>query len=262
MTGTLPRGSYRERNATADRALDILLLFSDERLTLSGAEVARHLGVARSTAYRYLQSLLAAGLVEECRAGYRIGPRVLGLARLARKGIGLEDAARPVLRRLRDELHETVLLTRRSGSMVVCLDRVEPDGPVRLSYERGHILPVNAGASALALLAWEGQEDISSVLGHRPLTKLTRRTLTDRDEVMARLRRIRARGVAVTREELDEDIVGVAAPVFGTDGAVRAAVGVAAPVPRLTARRAGEVERRVRKAAAEIAERLAVSAPG
>ncbi|MER5276471.1 IclR family transcriptional regulator [Streptomyces sp. NPDC002809] len=262
MAGTLARGTYRERNSTADRALDILLLYTDERLSLSGAEVARHLGVARSTAYRYLQSLLAAGLVEEGPAGYRIGPRVLALARLARKGIGLEAVARPVMQRLRDELCETVLLTRRSGSMVVCLDRVESDGPMRLSYERGHILPVNAGASAMALLAWEGQEDILSVLGHRPLMKLTSRTLTDPDELMARFKRIRVRGVAVTREELDEDVVGVAAPVFGRDGEVRAAVGVAAPVSRLTATRANEVERRVRSAAAEIAERLACPVPG
>lgn len=200
MTQTLARGSYRERNATADRALDILLLFSDERPALSGAEVALHLGVARSTAYRLQPDPL---------------PRQPGEAEA-----------------------------------------------VRLTYERGHILPVNAGASALALLAWEGREDISSVLGHRQLTKLTRRTLTDPDELMARLGRIRARGVAVTREELDEDIGGVAAPVFGTDGVVRAAVGVAAPVSRLTAGRAGEVERRVRSAAAEIAERLASLVPG
>ncbi|MEE4495257.1 IclR family transcriptional regulator [Streptomyces sp. BE230] len=262
MTGTLARGSYRERNATADRALDILLLFSDERPALSGAQVALHLGVARSTAYRYLQSLLAAGLVEGGPAGYRIGPRVLGLARLARKAIGLEGAARPVMRRLSDELCETVLLTRRSGSMVVCLDRVEHDPPVRLSYERGHILPVNAGAPALALLAWSGQEEIRSVLGHRPLTKLTRRTLTDPDQLVARLRRIRVRGVAVTREELDKDVVGVAAPVFGTDGEVRAAVSVAVPVSRLTADRLTEVERRVRRAAAEIAGRLTDTAPG
>ncbi|MFF3484154.1 helix-turn-helix domain-containing protein [Streptomyces sp. NPDC002701] len=44
----------RGRNATADRALDILLIFDDDRLVLSAAHVAARLEVARSTAYRYL----------------------------------------------------------------------------------------------------------------------------------------------------------------------------------------------------------------
>ncbi|WP_123670680.1 IclR family transcriptional regulator [Actinocorallia herbida] len=260
MTGSVARSSYRERNSTADRALDILLLYTDERLALSGAEIARQLGVARSTAYRYLQSLLAAGLVEEGPAGFRIGPRVFDLARLARRGLGLDTAARPVMRRLCDDLHETVLLTRRSGSVVVCLDRVGKAGPVPLSYERGHIFPINAGAAAMVLLAWEDQDDIRSVLSEQPLTKLTSRTLTDPDELMTRLRRIRTRGVAVASGELDEGIVGVAAPVFGRDGEVRAGVSVAVPVSRLTAARASEMEKGVRTAAAEIAKRLAAPA--
>ena len=56
--------SYRERNSTADKALDIPLMFGDDRPPLAAAEVARQLDVARSTAYRYLQSLVSTGCVE------------------------------------------------------------------------------------------------------------------------------------------------------------------------------------------------------
>ena len=53
---------YRERNSTADRALDILGMFDESKPSIGASEVAEQLGVARSTAYRYVQSLVQSGL--------------------------------------------------------------------------------------------------------------------------------------------------------------------------------------------------------
>lgn len=254
------RGSgYRERNSTADRALDILLLFSDSRLVVGGQEVADHLGVARSTAYRYLQSLVSSGFIEEQRpAGYRLGPRVFELARLGRKGLGLSEVSRPVMRELADRVGEAVLLTRRTGATVVCLEREETEHPVRLSYERGHVLPINAGASALVLLAWAPEREIDEVIADSGLPRFTAATVTDAKALRERLAAIRERGTAVSRGELDEDVLGVAAPVRGADGGVVAAVSIAALSHRVPDERVPEVETAVEEAAATISERLKI----
>ncbi|QKG18808.1 IclR family transcriptional regulator [Actinomadura verrucosospora] len=248
---------YRERNSTADRALDILLLFDDTRLVLGGQEVADHLGVARSTAYRYLQSLATSGFIEEQRpAGYRLGPRVFELARLARKGIGLSEIARPIMRELADAIGEAVLLTRRTGPTVVCLEREEADHPVRLSYERGHVLPVNAGASALVLLAWAPDEEVDDIIGHDALPRFTGATITDATALRRRLATIREHGTAVSRGELDEDVLGVAAPIRNSEDDVIAAVSVAALSHRVPDERLPEVEAAVQDSATRITERL------
>ncbi|MFF7245187.1 IclR family transcriptional regulator [Embleya sp. NPDC008237] len=234
MSGTIPRESgsgqsYRGRNSTADRALDILLLFGDDRLALSANQVAEHLGVARSTAYRYLQSLTANGFLEENDggSGFRLGPRVMDLARLARKGVGLSDLARPVLRALARAVGQPVLLTRRAGDAVVCLEREEAVHTLRLSYERGQVLPLNAGAAALTLLAWADHAELDRLLA-RPLPRFTDATVTDPERLRARLAEIRARGYAVARGELDPDVLGIGAPVRREDGDVVAAVSIAA----------------------------------
>jgi DNA-binding IclR family transcriptional regulator len=230
MPGQVVRESraYRDRNSTADRALDILQLFSDDKLVWSGAQIAEHIGVARSTGYRYLKGLVGSGFLEECDGGFRLGPQVFELARLARKGVGLSEIARPVMRELADAVGETVLLTRRSGAAVVCLELAEAAVPVRISYERGHVLPVNAGAAAEVLLAWAPEQEITTVLDGAPLRRFTSRTITDQKKLRARLKEIRASGYAVSRGELDEDILGIAAPVRLPDGSTAAAVSVAA----------------------------------
>ncbi|GAA0914673.1 IclR family transcriptional regulator [Virgisporangium aurantiacum] len=257
MAGT-KISAYRPRNSTADRTLDILLLFDDARPTVSALEVTEHIGVTRSSAYRYLQSLVSTGFIEEADAGaYRLGPRVLELARLARRSYGLSTLARPVMLRLAAEVGETVLLTRRSGAAVVCLEREEAGaGPVRLSYERGHILPVNAGAAAYTLLAWEPDDEIDAVLAAGDLTRSTERTLTTTHELKARFAEIRAAGYAVSRGELDPDVLGVAAPVRNDHDTVIASISVAALSRRITDERLPDVVARVCRAAADLTEHV------
>lgn len=264
MTGrkserTAPVGQYRERNTTADRALDILGLFSESKLSVSGQEVATALGTARSTAYRYLQSLVKNGFLEEDPAGgFRLGMRVMELARLARRGYGLSEIALPVMKQLCAEVGETVLLTRRAGGAAICVERCEAQHPVRISYERGSVLPANAGASALALLAWLPEEQCRDLLAVQHLERFTARTITDVDVLVERLALIREDGYCVSRGELDVDILGIAAPVRGPSAGVVAALSVAALEHRVPDRRLDDVVAAVRRAAEDISTHLAV----
>jgi len=258
MAGQASSG-YRERNSTADRALDILLLFSDDRLVLGGQEVADRLGVSRSTAYRYLQSLVSSGFIEETKpSGFRLGSTVFELARLARKGLGLSEVSRPIMRELVEEVGETVLLTRLSGSHVVCLEREEAGHPVRLSYERGHVLPVNAGAAALVLLAWTPRKELADIVRTSGLPPLTEATVTDERALHQRLEAIRRDGFAVTRGELDAEVMGLAAPIRDADGTVVAAISIAALAYRVPEERVAEVATAVQAAAGRISARLRV----
>ena len=249
---------YRDRNSTADRALDILLLFNDAKLVWTGAEIADEIGVARSTGYRYLQSLVNAGFIEEAAAsaGFRLGPRIFELARLARAGTNLADVALPEMRALAATVNETVLLTRRSGRFVVCLDLVEAAHAVRRSYERGHVLPINAGAAAEVLLAWSPPDEVSAILTAAPLERFTAKTLTDPAQLQTRLAQIRSEGVAVSQGELDEQILGVAAPIQDTKQAVVAAVSVAALASRVPKSELKSIKLAVKRSAAAISEQL------
>lgn len=118
----------------------------------------------------------------------RLGLRVLEIARLARRSFGLSEVALPAMEALADEVGETVLLTRRAGDLVVCVDRAESGTrAVRISYERGSALPVNAGASALVLLDWGPEEEARRLLETVELRRFTPATLTDVDALVERV---------------------------------------------------------------------------
>ena len=144
---------------------------------------------------------------------------------------------------------------------MVCLDRAESVvHTVRISYERGSALPVNAGAAALALLAWADPAETRTMLERVELRSFTPGTLTDVDALTTRLAEIRELGYSVTRGEVDNDVLGIAAPIRDDTGAVVAAVSVAAVASRVPPDRQDEVVQAVRTAAAEISDRLATVA--
>lgn len=259
MTEEVSSG-YRESNSTADRALTILNMFSETHLKLSANEVAAELGVARSTAYRYLQSLVRGSFLEESPdGGFRLGLRVLELARLARRGYGLSEAALPLMRELAGQFHETLLLTRRVGDSIVCIEREEWHGQyVRLSYERGTQLPINAGASALVLLAWLPESEARELFGRRALYQFTKNTLTDVDLLVQRLADIRAKGYSVTGAEVDPDAKGIAAPIFDEAGRVIAAISIVAMDRRLPENSEPKLVKALLAAASAVSKKLAV----
>lgn len=251
---------YREKNSTADRTLTILMMFTDTRLVLSATDVADSLGVARSTAYRYLQSLVQSGfLADDGRGGFFLGMRILELARLARRSFGLSEIAVPVMRELAEQFHHTVLLTRRLKDRVICLEREEAAAQyIRLSYERGQVLSLNAGASAYALLAWLDEPELRTLLKGVELERFTETTLTDADSIVDRLRAVRSDGYAISYGEVDPDAMGIAAPIFGAGGRVIAALSVVLIQSRAAEGEIEEITAAVVDRAARISERTAL----
>ncbi|MBP3035219.1 IclR family transcriptional regulator [Arthrobacter sp. zg-ZUI100] len=249
---------YRDRNSTADRALTILEMFHESHLAISATEVAEELSVARSTAYRYLQSLVSRGFLEESPGGgFRLGLRVIGLSRLARKSYGLSDVALPIMRELCERFGYTVLLTRRAGATVTCLEReILPGQLIRLSYERGSLLPLTAGASALTLLAWTPEDEARKLLESVERPRFTEHTLTDVGELLKRLGRIREAGYGISRDEVDFGAIGIAAPIFDQRGEVVAALSIVALGGRVDEQTTAEMITALQEAGREVAKTL------
>ena len=151
------------------------------------------------TAHRILGALTGRRYLarDEQTRRFRLGPAALELVGRARVVLDLRQAALPVLRRLARETDETALLTVPNSERArsVCLERVESSQPLRLSVEPGRRLPLHAGASQKALLAFLAEEEIERV-AEGSLERLCRATITDADALRANLAEVRACGWA------------------------------------------------------------------
>lgn len=106
------------------RAASVLRALEGKPEGLSLAQIAREVGLARSTVQRIVAALAAEDFVSEAQPGrgVRIGA---GLARIAASiSSNLTDILHPYLVALRDEVGETVDLSILSGGSAVFIDQI------------------------------------------------------------------------------------------------------------------------------------------
>jgi len=241
---------------SVDRAVAILeILARDGEAGVT--EVARELGVHKSTASRLLAALDRRELVAQdtSRGKFRLGVGLLRLAGAAGRGLDLTQESRPVCRALAHEVGETVNLAILSGRDALYLDQAA--GPATLSPHNwaGQRIPLHATSDGKVLLAYR---PAAEVLEHLvpPLERFTEHTTTALPEFGRQLARVRERGYATAVDELEDGLTAVAAPVRNAEGTVVASISASGPSFRIPAGRTGAVADSVRRAAAEISHRL------
>lgn len=244
-----------------ERTFKILDLFTRQHPDWSTTEVARACDLPTPTAYRILAALRRRGFVTQDPANkrFRLGIAALDLGERARALVDVRAASLPVLRRLCRDSGETALLTGLSESHdgSVCLERVESPHPLRLSVQPGRLMPLHAGASQKALLAYLPPDEIDRVLSGT-LERLCRATITDPVELRADLASVRRRAWASSFEETNVGVWGLAVPILDVHGKIIAAVGLAGPSARMSRSRTREHLARLRSGAEDVAKALGV----
>lgn len=226
------------------RALDILKVFREGDGALSAAELLARLPLPRPTLYRLLYTLEQAGFVRA--AGdpqrFRLGPAVAQLARVWASASGmtvdLPAAARPMMRELWERTGETVAMFTPDGASRVCV--AELASHQALSFKRGvgHREHLMLGASGRTILAHlpHSPADLKAYASELPAGNRI-----DLKSYAAELAQTRKRGYAVSRSELIQGAVAMAAPFFARGGHVAGSLAVFGPSARLDAARVREV---------------------
>ncbi len=218
---------------SAGRTLDLLELLADQPQAWTLVDLARELGIPKSSLHGLLRTLTSRGWVRTDDTGtrFRLGMRALRVGAAYLDGDDTVGVLGGVLDELARRFGETVHLGRLDGDQVVYLAKRESVHHLRLYSAIGRRLPAHATALGKALLA-EHPDAEADRLVRWPLRRLTAHTVTDRRAFHTALAEVRTAGYAVDREENAEGIVCFATVVPLAAPAVDA-VSVSVPVARL-----------------------------
>jgi DNA-binding IclR family transcriptional regulator len=142
-----------------------------------------------------------------------------------------------------------------SSEGVVYIDQITGTRSIVAVSWVGRRTPLHCTSNGKVLLAWLPDDERDRVLA-RPLDRATPNTVVDPDELRAQLLEIRTRGYAQAREELEEGLNAVAAPIRQANGDVTAALSVSGPAFRMRAIDLPRVGRLTMDAAGAISRRL------
>lgn len=230
---------------------------------LALSDIARRLGLHRSTAHHLLQTLVAQGWLaqEEDTRGYSITARVFRLTGRKWNALQLGEIAQPLLERLSLATGEGTSVAAWTDGYVTIAAKRESDGPVRVVQDIGGERPMYCTAVGKALAAWLPAAEVTAGLARHPMKKLTAKTITTRAAYDAELRRIRTAGYAIDDQEQFEGLRCIAMPVFCYTGEVVACMCVLGPLPRMTHEKLMAVRTPLAALAREMSEQLGWQAP-
>ncbi len=208
------------------RGLDVIRAFQPRQPVMSLAAVANAAGLARPTARRILLTLEEMGYVRPVTGGFELTPRVLELGMSYVLSRNLWEVARPHMERLVARTHESTSIAQLDGSDIVYVARVAVPKIVALAVTIGTRFPALQTSLGKVLLAALPAGEPDRVLAEPSRSGITPRWQPGPAERDAALREVRARGWALTDEQLVPGIRSVAAPLRDGNGEVIAALNV------------------------------------
>ena len=210
--------SDKQPQPTILRGLIVLEKVVEAGKPVSATELIDELDLPKPTVNRLLLQLESEGLLqrEPLKRRYQPGPRArrLALGTLTHKAVGA--ARHAILSDLSAKIEETCNCAMRDRGDLVYLDRVEANWPYRIQLPVGSHLPLHCTASGKLLLAYMESRQRNRLIRSAPLEKRTDNTITDPEELLVELKRIRSSGGGVDNEELREGMTAVAVPVFNS----------------------------------------------
>jgi DNA-binding IclR family transcriptional regulator len=228
-----PPASYTIESV--ENAVRVLRMLRTQR-SLAVSDVARHLGIARSSAHRMLTTLQAEGMLEQDRATrhYGAGSQLIELSLAVLGSTDLRSQARPYLELLADKIGETVHLLVLDGDEVVFLDGVEGRHAIRAALRTGDRAPAHVAAAGKLFLARLSEAELRELYPNVQLRGGTSNAIRSLRTLGQQLAAVAERGYAMNLEESEPGLNALSVPICAPDGTVRAAFSIAGPATRLT----------------------------
>ncbi|WP_119305929.1 IclR family transcriptional regulator [Cohaesibacter haloalkalitolerans] len=244
---------------TLARGLEILQIVASD--IKDAGEIARAVGIPRSTAHRMLSSLVQLGYLYNLPShGYLLGPELVFLGHKAKEQQPLALVAEPHLKALASKTRDTVHLGIPDGVEVFYLSKINgTQGGLVMRSKVGQRMPMAFTGLGKALLIglpselWRDYYDRGCAMQAGHPERVAPRPWK---EVEIDLARSKEKGFAVDMEENEIGIRCVAAPIFDISGKLVASISVASAVPFMPLERMDELAPLVRETSAAISQDL------
>jgi IclR family KDG regulon transcriptional repressor len=220
--------------SSVTNSLRLIKAFSEDEYEIGISDLAKRLGLAKSTVHRLASSLVGEGILEQNpRDGkYHLGLALFELGTMVRRKMDFTVEARPFLRTLMEKTGETVHLAILDHDSILYVITHESKQALRMGSKVGTRVPVHSTAVGKVLLAFQPDEEIERIIA-LGLPQSTPYTIVDPGVLQRELAAVRSRNYATDDEESEIGLRAIAAPIRVDGGNVVAAVSIAGPVHRM-----------------------------
>lgn len=241
-----------------ERGLFVLELLINYPDGLSQSDIAKNLGCSKSSIYRITMTLLEHGyLVRDPDTKlFKVSRKMLAIGCKGLADVNLLDNSLDVMRKLRDEIKETVLIGTLIESEGVVLEQILGTHPFKFSVDIGARLPLHCAAPGKAMLAFLPDSECKQIIKNIDFVKFNSNTIVDPKEFKKELVEVKKCGYALDRGEQLTGIHCISAPILGRFGYPVAAIWTTGPTDRILKSSFKDLGKLVKEHAMVISKRL------
>ncbi len=212
--------------ASLAKGLRVIECFRAETPRLSITDVAAMTGLDRATARRCLLTLAELGYADYDGKFFSLTPRVLRLGMGALAALPLPQVVQPWLDRLSAGTGQSSSVSLLDETEIVYIARAATTRIMSIGLMPGSRLPAHCTSMGRVLLASLPETQVREILDASDLTPRTPHSLTDPDEILAEIGRVRDQGFAVIAQEVELGVRSIAVPVVDSRGLTAAALNI------------------------------------
>jgi len=215
------------------RAVEILRCFLHEP-ELGISEIAAEMQLNKSTVFGLVNTLTHFGFLEQVDSNkkYRLGAALFELGSLVVSRIDIQAEAKSLCAPLVEKYPATLHMAVHSEGEILYISKLNSENSIINTSNVGRRAPMHCTGVGKAILAYLPESYIDRYLRF-PLKRLTARTITEREHLMAELDEVRRTGIAVDAEEVEPGLNCIAAPVLRQNGIPELAISLSFPYGRL-----------------------------
>lgn len=230
--------------SSVDSALSILNLFFDEE-ELSVNEVAKRIGVSRSTAFRFMVTLENRGFVAKTAyAKYRLGLNMFSLGMIAYNRMEIVSLVHPYLVQMAEETGETCHASiLDDGVHVMFIDRALGSSWLKMDTALGYRQYAHCTATGKSILAFQSDQTIHQYIKHTKFVQITPQSIKDAQSLLKILEKVRAEGYSCDNEEAESGLTCYARPLLDGSGRAYAAISISGPTTRMVKKKEEHLQR-------------------
>jgi IclR family transcriptional regulator, pca regulon regulatory protein len=206
--------------------LDVILAFDDQHPRLSASDLAKNIGLSRAAARRYLITLAHAGMAGSDGKNFWLTPKVLSLGHSYLGSARLPRTVTPFLQRLTQQIQESTNFAVLDGHDVVYVARAAAPKLTAVGLETGSRLPAYTTAAGRVALASAPPEVGAAWFASVEPIAFTAHTQTNKSIILADLNQIRQQGFALTENQYEIGLRGLAVPLRSRNGQIAGALSV------------------------------------
>ncbi|MDB5879748.1 IclR family transcriptional regulator domain-containing protein [Noviherbaspirillum suwonense] len=222
------------------RGLAVVRAFSDQRRSLTIAQISHKTGIPRAAVRRCLYTLKRLGYADSEANNFFLKPKILSLGYSYLSSTPLTVSAQPCLNGISRALNESCSLAVLDNDEVLYVARSATSRVMSIALNTGSRLPAYCTSLGRVLLANLSDEALQRYFDTVKLRAYTERTVVSVARLREILSEVRVSGYSVVEEELEVGLRSIAVPVRGASGVVHAALNIGAQATRVSTRQMEE----------------------